>query len=91
MEAIMPESQSDDLGRLNELGKRIGDRIAELEKQGALLGPARQAAADFKLRHLQIGEGARIAPVREGLKIDIETLRLAFERWLARIDTGAAR
>jgi len=91
MEAIMPGSHLDDLDRLNELGKRIGDRIAELEKQGALLGPARQAAADFKLRHLQIGASAKTAPLREGLKVDIETLRLAFERWLARIDTGAAR
>ncbi len=87
----MSESHLDDLGQLDELGKRIGDKIAELERQGALLGPARQAAADFKLRHLQIGDSAKTAPLREGLKTDIETLRLAFERWLARIDTGAAR
>ena len=87
----MSESHLDDLGQLDELGKRIGDKIAELERQGALLGPARQAAADFKLRHLQIGGSAKTAPLREGLKVDIETLRLAFERWLARIDTGGAR
>ncbi|HMN36592.1 MAG TPA: hypothetical protein PKD49_02625 [Hyphomicrobium sp.] len=87
----MTDAVQVDQGHLNELGRRIADKISELEKQGALHGPERQAAADFKLRHLQINENARNAPLREGLLTDVETLRLAFERWLARIDTGSSR
>lgn len=85
----MSESNQDDLKRLHELGQRISEKIAHLEKQGALLGPEREAAADFKLRHLQLGEHAKSTEVRDGFENDVETLRLAFERWLARIDTGA--
>lgn len=85
--------RSDLVGALDqvaeELGAEIDAQIEEFNKQSALCGPARKAAADWKPQHLELlnkaksGERATSETGR-----DVDALKLSFDRWLARIDEG---
>lgn len=75
--------------RLEELGTEIDAQIEEFNKQSALHGPARKAAADWKLQHLELLNKAKSGgrPTSE-IGRDVDALKLSFERWVARIDEG---
>lgn len=81
--------------KLQELGEKIAAKIAELDRQGILHGDARIMADDLRVRHVRL---ATMAEERESgsvhpgsasvLAAEAETLRLAFDRWVAEIDRG---
>ena len=89
----MTDISIDDLKkRLAELGAHIDAKIEKFHREGALHGAEREAAADWKLQHLRLAgsAGAGERPIGE-LARDVEILKLAFERWMARIDKHASR
>lgn len=74
-------------GRLRSLDERIHAKLAEFERQGALHGAEREAAANWKLRHRRLAHEVEKGEKPPGeIAEEIEVLKLSFERWLARID-----
>ena len=77
---------------LAALGARIQAKLSELREQGLLHGPAREEAADLEIRQAHLmrrASGGSISRIRDEITVDVEILKHAFERWLARTD-GAA-
>jgi hypothetical protein len=81
--------------KLAALGAKIEAKTAELEQQGVLHGAARVKAADLRVQQVRLatlieerGKGASHADATAVLAAEAETLRLAFDKWLAEIDEG---
>ena len=73
---------------LQDLGRRINLKVEELHKQGVLHGPARQAAAEFQIRHASAIQRAadHTETLADELAADAEILKHSFERWVASVD-----
>jgi hypothetical protein len=81
--------------KLAALGAKIAAKTGELEQQGVLHGAARAKAARLRVQQVRLatlieerGKGSSHADATAVLAAEAETLRLAFDRWLAEIDEG---
>jgi hypothetical protein len=81
--------------QLMSLGAKIAAKTRELDRQGILHGPARLKAVSMRVEQLRLSRlaeararGSRYAEASAVLAAEAETLRLAFDKWLAGIDEG---
>ena len=82
--------------KLEDLGRRIDAKAAEIAAQGLLHGPARQKAAELQVQRARIlnrlDHAKRIDHVLASeLATDVEILKHNLERWLAHTDRLSER
>jgi hypothetical protein len=88
------DRKSDIHDQIESLEARIAAKKAELEVQGVLHGPEREAASEIEMRRAHIRsrlENSGSAHLASEMADDVEVLKRLFEQWVARTDRLSER